>query len=58
MIAPGRTGIERRISVKGIEKDIEYFLKRGIDKFAFFIPYLNYLATKEEKKNEERSNII
>jgi len=50
LIAPGRTGIERRISVKGIEKDIEYFLKRGIDKFAFFIPYLNYLATKEEKK--------
>ncbi len=36
VFAPGRTGIERKISVKGIEKDIEYFLKRGIDKFAFF----------------------
>ncbi len=36
LLAPGRINIERRISVKGIEKDIKYFLKRGIDKFAFF----------------------
>ncbi len=26
--------------------------------FYLLIPYLNYLASKEEKKNEERSNII
>jgi len=36
VFAPGRTGIERKISVRGIEKDIEYFLEKGINKFAFF----------------------
>ena len=36
VFAPGRAGIERKITVRGIEKDMEYFLQRGVDKFAFF----------------------
>jgi len=36
VFAPGRAGIERKISVQGIKKDIEYFLEKGINKFAFF----------------------